>query len=143
MPVNLILLKFVSAFLALGFWLNTGEIDLHIIGAKSDRGVVRILVFDSEKGFPDKPEFAVKSLSLPVSDRKSNVKISGLPPGNYAIAVMHDEDENGVLNTNPVGYPTEKYGFSTNPKIYFGPPSFEKVTFQVTGEVKHLRIQLR
>ncbi|MFN3998459.1 DUF2141 domain-containing protein [Algoriphagus sp.] len=122
---------------------NSGEIDLHIHEAKSNKGVVRILVFDSEKGYPDKPDLALKSFSAPVVDRKCFFKITDLKPGKYSIAVFHDEDENGKINTNPFGYPLEKYGFSNNAKGYFGPPEYAKTIFELKDERKEILINLR
>lgn len=122
---------------------NTSVIDLQISGAKSDKGVVRILVFDSDKGYPDQLELAVKSLSIPIVNQKCTVKINDLKPGIYAISVIHDEDSNGELNTNPFGYPLEKYGFSNNPKAYFSAPPFSKAAFELKNEVKTIQIQLR
>jgi uncharacterized protein (DUF2141 family) len=40
-----------------------------------------------------------------------------LPPGQYAVQVMHDENDNGKFDTNFVGLPIEGYGFSNNPQV--------------------------
>ncbi len=138
-----LVLNFIFLILLSGASQNTGIIDLHIQGAKSDEGVVRILVFNSEKGYPDKPELAVKSFSIKVVNRKSFIRIENLKPGKYAISVIHDADENGELNTNPFGYPLEKYGFSNNAKAYFSAPAFSKAAFELKNEVKNITIQLR
>jgi len=122
---------------------NASIIDLHVHEAKSDDGLVRILVFNSEKGYPDQPDQALRSYSVPLKDGKCNLKITDLKPGTYAICVIHDADGNGKLNTNPVGYPTEKYGFSNNAKAYFSAPAFSKAAFELKQETKHIRIQLR
>ncbi|RIW15102.1 DUF2141 domain-containing protein [Algoriphagus lacus] len=122
---------------------STGVIDLQINSAKSDKGVMRILVFKSPKGFPDEIDHSVKALSLRIKDKGSRIEIKDLPPGKYAIAAFHDEDENGKINTNPVGYPIEKYGFSNNAKAYFGPPEFEKASFTLESGIKNVTINLR
>lgn len=111
--------------------------------ASSDKGLVRILVFSSEKGFPSDPKRALKSFSVKPKAGKCVVKIEGLPLGTYAISVIHDEDENGKLNTNLVGYPLEKYGFSNNPKTTFGPPGFDKAAIELKAEPKKVEILLR
>jgi uncharacterized protein (DUF2141 family) len=141
--MNLILLKFIFLFIFSILSQNESSINLHILGAKSDKGVVRVLIFDSEKGYPDNPELALKSFSLRVVNRKSTVQIKDLKPGNYAISVIHDEDENGELNTNSFGYPLESYGFSNNAKAYFSAPPFSKSAFELKHEVKNISIQLR
>lgn len=122
---------------------STGTIDLQITSAKSDKGVMRILVFKSAKGFPDQMEHSVKAISLRIKDKGTRIEIKDLPPGKYAIAAFHDEDENGKINTNPVGYPIEKYGFSNNAKAYFGPPEFDKASFTLENGIKNVTINLR
>jgi uncharacterized protein (DUF2141 family) len=47
-----------------------------------------------------------------------------LSPGRYAVAVYHDVNGNGRLDTVPPGLPTEPYGFS-NDVGRFRPPSFD------------------
>ncbi len=117
------------------------EVSIH--DAKSDQGKIRVLVFSSEKGFPDQPEMAIRSYSFPSKEKSYKFRIEDLPIGNYAVSVIHDEDEDGSLTTNLVGYPTEKFGFSNNPKVYLAPPSFDKAAFELSSETKHLRINLR
>lgn len=115
---------------------------IQIHHAKSDQGKIRILIFSSEKGFPDQPENALKSYSITPKNKSGQLLVEDLPEGKYAVSVIHDEDENGKLNSNAVGYPSEKFGFSNNPKVYFSIPSFEKVAFQLTKETKTIRINL-
>lgn len=134
--------------LLLLLWLSpapqtTNRLELEVIGAKTDNGKIQVLVFDSEQGYPDQVNLAIRSFSLPVKGGKSLLKIEDLKAGTYVICVIHDEDENGKLNTNAVGYPTEKYGFSNDAKGYFGPPSFSKAAFALSKEPKQIRIQLR
>jgi uncharacterized protein (DUF2141 family) len=51
-----------------------------------------------------------------------------MPPGAYALSVIHDENGNGRLDTS-LGIPREGFGFSNNPRIWFGPPSFNSARF--------------
>jgi len=63
------------------------------------------------------------------------VRFQGLAPGTYALGVIHDEDNNGRLNTF-VGIPREGFGFSRNPRLRMGPPRYEDVRFTVgTGRM--------
>ena len=54
-----------------------------------------------------------------------------LPPGRYALNAFHDENGNGVLDTNALGIPTEGYGFANDAKAQFGPPTFEAAAVTV------------
>jgi len=122
---------------------NQTSLQVSISGASSDTGSIRILVFSKPSGFPDQVKQAVRSISLPPKSGKASFKLTDLPAGTYAIGVIHDLDNNGKLSTNAVGYPTEKFGFSKNPKVYFGPPSFEKAAFVLGKTAVSLEISLR
>ena len=54
-----------------------------------------------------------------------------LPPGRYAVNAFHDENDNGELDTNLVGIPSEGYGFANDPGAVFGPPDFEAAAVTV------------
>lgn len=136
----------LSLFLVIGFLDQSPQtliLEVSVYQAKSDLGQIRILVFSSEKGFPDQPSEAVKSFSLTPKEKSCKIRIEGLTQGKYAVSVIHDEDEDGILTTNLVGYPTEKFGFSNNPKVYFAPPSFDKAAFELNAKTKQVRINLR
>ena len=70
-------------------------------------------------------------LTVPTADA-GVLRFSGLPSGNYAIALIHDENGNNKLDTF-MGIPREGFGFSRNPAIRFGPPKFASANFAVTS----------
>lgn len=57
--------------------------------------------------------------------------VRDLPPGRYAANAFHDENDNGELDTNLFGIPTEGYGFTNDPRTTFGPPDFEDAAVDV------------
>ncbi len=64
-----------------------------------------------------------------------------LPYGVYAVSLFHDENKNGLLDSNFLRIPKEGYGFSNNPSKRFGLPKYEETTFmlcqpQYTTEIK-------
>ena len=122
---------------------NPTTLEVAISGASSDAGSIRILVFSKPSGFPDQVNQAIRNFSLPPKSGKASLKLTDLPAGTYALGVIHDEDNNGKLSTNVVGYPYEKFGFSNNPKVYFGPPSFEKASFVLGKSPVLIEISLR
>jgi uncharacterized protein (DUF2141 family) len=122
---------------------NPTSLQVSISGASSDTGSIRILVFSKPSGFPDQIKQALKSISLTPKNGKASFKLTDLPTGTYAIGVIHDQDNDGKLSTNAVGYPVEKFGFSKNPKVYFGPPPFEKASFVLGKNPVSLEISLR
>jgi uncharacterized protein (DUF2141 family) len=58
----------------------------------------------------------------------------GLKPGRYAVAVYHDENDNGELDTNLLGIPTEGYGFSNDATGFAGPPDFDAAAVEVPDD---------
>ncbi|GMQ27803.1 DUF2141 domain-containing protein [Algoriphagus confluentis] len=118
-------------------------LEVEILQAKSNSGMIRVLVFQQADGFPDDLNKAIRSISIPSTLPTSKLLIEDLDAGTYAISIIHDENLNGKLDTNPVGYPTERFGFSNNPKIYFGPPSFEKAAFKLDKGSKTVQIRLK
>ena len=119
------------------------EIELLVNGAKSNNGVIRVVIFNNKDGFPEEPKKAIKALSLPVSNLSAKVIVENLPSGNYAISVFHDEDSDGKIRKNNFGLPLDSYGFSNNPTLVFGPPSFSKSTVQLKNSTVKVEIKLR
>lgn len=107
---------------------NASEFTLKIKGLDKKKGEVRIALFSSEENYTKEPIYAVV---LPVVDETIEWKIPELPFGEYAIAVYHDENTNGKLDTNMLGIPKENYGFSNNVRGRFGPASWEDAKFKI------------
>ncbi len=57
---------------------------------------------------------------------KVTVVLKNLPAGPLALSLYHDANANGQLDMNPMGIPTEPYGFSNNVMGNYGPPTFEQ-----------------
>jgi uncharacterized protein (DUF2141 family) len=135
-----ILLLSLSSF---HFAATNASLEVQILGTASDQGQVLVLVFDSKDGFPQEATKAFRQIVLIPKDRKAEFTLADIPQGKYAIVVLHDADGDGLMTTNLLGLPEEKYGFSNNPKIYFRPPSFEKAAFDLKTASKQVTIHLR
>ena len=85
----------------------------------------------------------VRTLMLERDGAVTQTTITGLAPGRYAIAAFQDLNRDGKLGTNPVGIPNEPFGFSSEARARFGPPSFEAAAFTVTATGARQRIILR
>ena len=64
-------------------------------------------------------------------------------PGRYAIALLHDENDNGKADRAAMMIPTEGFGFSRDAKVRMGPPKFQDAAFEVTDRPEHLSIRMR
>ncbi|MDX2445587.1 MAG: MipA/OmpV family protein [Desulfobacterales bacterium] len=90
------------------------------------RGFVQLVLFDSANTFGDFRD-PVKIAKEPVDDRE-HYRISEIPPGEYALLVYIDENNNDRLDRNFIGIPNEPLGFANGyrPK---GPPSYQRAAF--------------
>lgn len=73
----------------------------------------------------------VAAISRNIINNRCIIVIENLKPGNYALKFFHDENGNNELDTNLMGIPLEGFGFSNNPEMTFGPPSFKKTLFEL------------
>ncbi|WP_201306080.1 DUF2141 domain-containing protein [Roseomonas harenae] len=64
-------------------------------------------------------------------------------PGDYAIAVYHDENNDHDFNRNLIGIPAEGYGFSNDAPTTIGLPSFSDVRFTAPPGESRMTIRLR
>jgi uncharacterized protein (DUF2141 family) len=123
-----------------------GSVEVTIEGIASTDGLIYASLFSSANGFPGERQLAVANQSVPASDSSNGtlvLKFLEIPPGAFAISIMHDANANGKLDANFMGIPSEDYGFSQNPKSMFGPPSFDKAAAALAaGESQQLTIKL-
>lgn len=107
---------------------------------KTTAGSVRVAVFDNEADFLKK---AFQGKTVKATDNEVSVLFENLPPGEYALSVFHDENENGELDKNFIGIPKEGFAFGNNAMGAFGPPSFEKAKVNLQGEPVTQEITLK
>lgn len=125
-------MKWLFLFLFTSLGLNASDLTVQFENIPSDRGEILYLLFSSENGFPDEVKKSFKEGKISALEgTKGKLIIKDLPPGDYALSVFHDENKNGKLDTNFLGIPQEGFAFSSNPKIYFGPPHFKKAKFSL------------
>jgi uncharacterized protein (DUF2141 family) len=123
---------FFFLFFLIFFHINSFSqfrLDIEILEIRNNTGNVMLQLFDENK------KVLTQQVSL-IKENKCSFSIPDLCPGKYAVRYYHDENMNGIMETNLVGKPTEGYGFSNNVIGNFGPPPFEKWIFEVSGDIK-------
>lgn len=108
-----------------------GTIVLSAVGLESDKGKLLVLLYDREDGYPTKPDKAARRFAAPIVGKKVEFEIPALAPGEYALSLVHDENDNGRLDSNLIGIPKEPVGASNNAKGSFGPPKWKDAKFAV------------
>ncbi len=114
--------------------LPGSQLNIEIEGINNPRGNICYTIFSRSEGFPRDGAKALKAECSAISNLPVTLTLEGLNAGNYALAVFHDENADGDLNTNAVGIPLEGFGFSNNPTILTGAPKFSEATFFVAGQ---------
>ena len=118
-------------------------IHVKILNIRNSTGTVDCALFDSPDGFPENALRSAKYLMvLKILEAQATCDFEGISPGTYALAVIHDQNMNGKLDTNIFGIPTEGYGFSNGAKALLHAPSFSAAGFRYDGGSLDLTISL-
>lgn len=150
---------------------NNGSITVSVTGLRNAEGQVCFSLFNSSQGFPRNEEAIVEeqcvkasefvdsdamttedAVSTAAGDSEASVEtdveadptvtFEGLATGNYAVSIIHDENEDSTINTGAFGVPAEGFGFSRNPEIQTRAPRFSEAAVLVVGRNKTLEIAL-
>ena len=132
----LFLLFFSSKIIA----QNTHDLTIKISGYTSLSGTIFIAVYNSEENYMNVSKASFLGLIKPKALTELYT-FHNVPDGYYAATIFFDENNNGKLDTNFFGVPTEKNGFSNNAKGSFGPPKFEKAKFK-HSTIEEIAVQL-
>ena len=120
---------------------SNSRFTVDISGLRNQNGRLCLSLFSSEQGFPSQSERAIASRCIQA--KEASATFNQLPPGRYAVAVIHDSNNDGKLNTGFLGIPKEGFGFSRNPRIGTRVPSFRDTAFLVSRESIKIQIALR
>jgi uncharacterized protein (DUF2141 family) len=129
--------------LALHFPLQLFAADLTILvkGARNGDGSVVAALYSSKASFPkDGQQFA--AFRTRVAAGRASVTFHGLPPGDYAVTAFHDENNDGKLNRDATGIPTEGYGVSNDAHELLSPPYWDKASFALGDENKTITVTI-
>lgn len=117
------------------------DLSVNVADGPAAEATLYVALYDSAAAFAGSKSLAAQT--LPLRAGAARLRFSGLPPGRYALRVFADENGNGKLDTNPVGMPIERYGFSNDAKGNRGAPDFEAAALNLESAdvqtVVHLR----
>jgi uncharacterized protein (DUF2141 family) len=118
-----------------------GALQVDIAQLRSARGMIRICLTADPANFPNcVDDRDAVTRSIPAAQR--SITFAALPRGDYAVAVIHDENDNKKLDTF-AGIPKEGFGFSRNPAIRFGPPRFAAARFTLATDAEEQQVRMR
>jgi len=125
---------FFAALLALAAPLTAAppmsDVTVQLTGLRNADGLVRVCLTSNQARFLqcDKVPGAV-GRSLPAG-QAARIHLGAVPPGTYALLVIHDENRDGRLNMT-LGIPREGFGFSNNPAMRPRAPRWDEIRFAV------------
>ncbi|MCR9077516.1 MAG: DUF2141 domain-containing protein [Hyphomonadaceae bacterium] len=110
---------------------SASDLTVTVEGIAKQQGSIMLGLFDEASYEGDG---AVDGANLTVEGDSVTVTFEGLEPGEYAVRLYHDVNDDGEMNTNPFGMPTEPYAFSNDAKGRFGPAKWDDAKFSVEAE---------
>jgi len=135
-PIRLVL----ALFLLTGTAARAGDLTIRVDDVKAAQGQIMVALYDSADGFLKR---SIKAAAAPATAGSTTVVIGDVPAGEYGIALYHDANANGKMDSNPMGMPTEDFAFSNNARGNMGPPSFADATFAVPQAGAAVTVSLR
>ncbi len=116
---------------------------MKVLNIKNSTGTVACALFESPEGFPGEYlRYATNVMVIKIRHSQARCTFEEIPRGKYAIGVIHDENMNGLLDTNMLGVPREGYGFSNDASGVLGPPPFDAASFAYDGQNLDMTIKL-
>lgn len=109
---------------------------------RNSNGVCNIALYNNAGSFLD-PAKAIHGKIVKAAKGKVTARFDNIPAGTYAVAVIHDENNDKKLNTNFLGIPKEGYGASNNNLPMTSAPKFTASSFTVSKGDQALSINLK
>ena len=119
----------------------SASVDVEISGLRNAKGLLHVCITRNPAFFLDcRKDPKGFRQTAPANERL--LHFDGLPPGRYAVTLVHDENSNEKLDTM-LGIPREGFGFSRNPAIRFGAPKFDEVSINLAPAANRAAIRMK
>ena len=114
---------------------SDSKVLIELSGLETAEGNLFIAVYDSKKTWLGEDTVTQKKVVITESREDGLVKTElQLPPGEYALSIFHDTNDNGELDANFIGIPKEPVALSNNARPKFGPPKYKDAVFELGAE---------
>ncbi len=113
---------------------DTGSfsVTVRVEGLRNSKGIIQYSLYDHGGTIPDlKLKNALVKKAGTIENGISVITFNNLPEGEYAVSVVHDENENGKIDKGFL-LPKEGIGFSNITVIsLLNRPNFSKASFEL------------
>ncbi|MBV7265505.1 DUF2141 domain-containing protein [Erythrobacter ani] len=120
-----------------------GEVTITVTDLRSGEGVVRACMTAKEDVFPKCIKDPASHRTVVPAGDAVTIRFTDVEPGSYAIALLHDENDNGKADRALGMMPKEGFGFSRDAKVRMGPPKFKDAVFDLGAVAQDLTITMR
>ena len=143
--MHILLLLLLQTALPLGATAPTAAdtvpVTITLTNLPSTTATIRINFYNSAETFLKSGQEVLHREIVPRNQNQVQMQVD-LPPGEWAVALSQDVNDNGEMDYNFLGIPTEPYAFSNNVRPRFKAPDFEECKFMARGEGHTLTIRL-
>jgi len=131
-------------FLGISAFSQSGTLKIIVSGIQNNKGNIKVALYNKSgsSGFLKALNLSYRKKEVSISGKKALVTFKNIPYGTYALALFQDENNNGIIDRAPIGFPVEPYGISGNKKT-FGPPSFNDGKFELNSENLTLKVEMK
>ncbi len=105
------------------------DVEVRVLNVVDASGSVRVQLCLR----PDWLKDCALAASGPARPGVTAVTVPNVPPGQYGVVAFHDSNDNGKVDQNFIGLPTEGVGFSRGASIRLGAPRFDDAVLGIAG----------
>ena len=110
-------------------------LSVNVSDLRNSNGIVLFSLYNKEGSIPDEHYTnTYRQQQVKIKDGRATVIFENLPKGRYAINILHDENQNKIIDKG-FFLPTEGVGFSHYKSIGLqNRPNFEKASFMLDSD---------
>ena len=111
--------------------VHADDLAVEVRGLRSSEGSVRGAIWRNADGFPTEDAKAAGRAEIPAKAGRVVLEFPDVAPGEVAISVFHDVDDDNSLDRNFLGIPREAVGISNAAIGFTGPGDFEDALIRI------------
>jgi uncharacterized protein (DUF2141 family) len=121
---------------------DSHSLTIEVRDLRNSIGVVQFALYNKNGSIPDEYyENTYQLLKGKIVNGSSTITFKNVPPGKYAVNILHDENKNGKIDKGFI-FPIEGIGFSNFQSIGFtNRPNFSKASFDLK-ESKTIKVKV-
>ena len=113
---------------------KTFSLTVNVEKLRNSEGIVQFVLYNKEGSIPDENfKKCYKIVKANIVNGSSTITFHGIPSGKYAVNILHDENNNGIIDKGFI-LPKEGIGFSNFQTIGMtNKPTFSKASFNLNS----------